>query len=120
MLLDLDRINLEMVRGDTFKLNLPLNCGTREYPKRYILGPNDAVFIGIMKPGQSFEHADIRCMLTHNDYVNNDLILTLNSSNTVNMYPGKYYMTVKFVSNGEVQTLVDQKQFFITGSDPCC
>lgn len=122
MLLDLDRITLEMVRGDTFKLPLPLNSGTRENPSKYTLSENDSLYIGIMKPGQSFEHAEVRCKLNNNctKDIDGNPLLYLKPKYTCNLFPGKYYLTVKLESGEDVYTLVDHKIFFITGSNPCC
>jgi hypothetical protein len=121
MILDLDRTTLEMVRGDTFILSLPLNEGTREHFVRHVLTNDEQMYIGIMKPNQSFEDAYIRCVLTstsEKDSLGN-CILRLHPEHTANMIPGKYYFTVKFVSKDYVQTLVDSKLFFVTGSNPC-
>ena len=120
MLLDIDKITLELVRGDTFILSLPLNCGTREEFIPYTLQPDDFLYIGIMQPWQSFEDANIRCMLNNESEkdAQGNLILKLSPEHTVNMYPGKYYMTIKFVKGTDVYTLVDSKLFFITGSNP--
>ena len=122
MLLDLNRVTLEMVRGDTFKLSLPLNSGTREYPTRYTMTKDDSLYIGIMKPDQSFEHAEIRCMITHTDATDDggNPVFRLKPSDTSHLFPGKYYMTVKLVSGEDVYTLVDRILFYITGSNPCC
>ena len=120
MILDLDRTVLEMVRGDTFVLPLELNCGAREAFVRHSLGIGEFLYIGIMKPNQSFEDAEIRCMLDCNsekDALGNS-ILRLCPSHTMNLFPGKYYLTIKFVRGQDVYTLVDDKLFFITGSNP--
>ena len=63
MILDIDKITLELVRGDTFELPLPINCGSREEFIPYFLSPDDFLYIGIMKPSQPFEHAEVRAML---------------------------------------------------------
>lgn len=122
MLLNIDKITLELVRGDTFELSLPLNTGTREEFIPYYLGGADCILIGIMKPGQSFEHAEVRAMIGNHgpkdDFGNPKLIL--NHEDTKQLYPGKYYMSIKFISGKKVETLVDHKIFFVTGSDPCC
>lgn len=122
MLLDINKITLEMVRGDTFTLPLRLNSGTREKFCQHVLSCDDKIYIGIMKPGQSFEHAEIRYMIDCNSPRDTfgDPVMQLDHEHTVGMKPGKYYMTIKFVSGNTVQTLVDNKLFFITGSDPCC
>lgn len=122
MLLDIDKITLEMVRGDTFALPLPLNMGTREEFIPYYLNCNDCLYIGIMKPGQPFEHAEIRCMIDCNgikDDFGNPLFYLM-PEDTERLMPGKYYLSIKYSSGKNVTTLVDHKMFFITGSNPCC
>lgn len=127
MILDFTPTTFEMVRGDTFTLPLKLNQGNRLYYEQYQLQGNDKLYIGIMKPGESFENATIRCALDKNSArnENGDTIFKLNSVDTENLYPGKYYISIKLVRNGSVNTLVNDKLFFITGSDPvnkvgCC
>jgi hypothetical protein len=120
MIIDLDKVTLEMVRGDTFSLPLELNEGSREYFKRYTLGDDEKLYIGIMKPNQSFENADIRCMLDNTcdkDSAGN-VIFKLSPDHTINMNPGKYYFTIKYSNGNDVYTLVDNKLFYITGSIP--
>lgn len=122
MILDIDRITLELVRGDTFELPLELNSGTRDNFVRYLLQPDDFLYVGIMKPGQAFEDAELRVCLNHwseTDSLGNP-ILTINSCDSVLLYPGKYYLSVKFKSKEKVTTLVDHKIFYVTGSNPCC
>ena len=121
MILDLDKTTLEMVRGDTFILSLPLNEGTREHFVRHLLTNDERMYIGIMKPNQSFEDAHIRCVLTNTSEKDSlgNCTLILHPEHTVSMIPGKYYFTVKFVSKNYIQTLVDSKLFFVTGSNPC-
>lgn len=122
MLLDIDKITLEVVRGDTFQLTLPLNAGTREEFVPYRLNSCDFLYIGIMKPGQSFEHAEIRCALNFHsaqDAFGNPVFI-LQSHETAQLTPGKYYISIKYKHESTVQTLVDNKIFFVTGSNPCC
>ena len=120
MILDLDRTTLEMVRGDTFILPLKLNSGTRENFTQHILSDDECVYIGIMKPDQAFENAQIRCMLNKDSDkdIEGNLVLKLSHEHTVDMNSGKYYMTIKFADKKDVHTLVDSKLFFITGSNP--
>ena len=73
-----------------------------------------------MKPNQSFEDAQIRCMLNKDSEKDSagNYIMKLSPEHTINIHPGKYYMTIKFVENEDVYTLIDSKLFFITGSNP--
>ena len=122
MILDIDKINLELVRGDTFKLPLPLNCGTREEFVPYFLQHNDFLYVGIMRPGQAFEDAEIRTALNYTsrtDAFGNPL-LYISAEASCLVEPGKYYLSIKFKSNDEVTTLVDHKIFYVLGSHHCC
>jgi len=122
MILDIDKVTLEVVRGDTFLLALPLNSGTREEFIPYHLAPCDFLYIGIMKPGQPFEHAELRCALNFRsatDSFGNPLLI-IPAQDTALLTPGKYYMSIKYKKDHNVQTLVDHKIFFVTGSNPCC
>ena len=122
MLIDINKSYLEVVRGDTFYMPLVLNSGTREYFEPYVLGNCDHLYIGIMKPGQPFEHATVRCALdchSPRDSFGNS-VFKLNHEDTKNLEPGKYYMTIKFVHNDDVTTLINQKLFYVTGSPPHC
>ena len=122
MILDIDKITLELVRGDTFELSLPLNSGTRENFIKYVLQPEDFLYIGIMKPGQPFEHAEVRlalnawCKTDANGYP----VFEISANDSALLDPGKYYMSIKFKSGALVKTLVDHKIFYITGSNHCC
>lgn len=122
MILDLDKITLELVRGDTFQLPLQLNCGTRENFVKYILQPDDFLYVGITKPGQPFEHAEIRTALnfrSKQDSFGNP-VLYIHAEDSALIEPGKYYLSIKFKSKGEVTTLVDHKIFYVLGSNHCC
>lgn len=122
MFLDISKPFLEVVRGDTFYLPIALNSGTREYFEPYLLDKDDALYIGIMRPGQPFEDAIIRCKLDQcspRDSFGNS-IFKLTHDDTKNLEPGKYYITIKFVSGEDVTTLTDQKLFYVTGSTTCC
>ena len=121
MILDLDGTTLEMVRGDTFILPLQLNEGTRENFAQHKLSDDEYLYIGIMKPNQSFENAQIRCMLNKDSEKDSfgNYIMKLSPEHTVNMEPGKYYLSIKLSNGDATYTLVDSKIFFITGSNTC-
>lgn len=122
MLLDIDKITLELVRGDTFQLALPLNSGSREEFIPYFLQPGDTLYVGIMKPGQAFECAEIRvalnCCSRTDDFGN--ALLHISSHDSAMIEPGKYYLSIKFKSKDVVTTLIDHKIFYVLGSTPCC
>jgi hypothetical protein len=122
MLLDISKSYLELVRGDTFCLPLCLNAGTREWFEPYVLGKEDAIYIGITKPGQPFEEATVRSKLdmhSRRDSFGNT-VFKLSHEETKHLEPGKYYITIKFVSGFDVTTLIDQKLFYVTGTPTCC
>lgn len=122
MLLDIDKITLELVRGDTFELSLPLNSGTREEFIPYFLQPDDFLYVGIMKPGQPFEHAEVRTCLNFrspSDSFGNSR-LVINAQDSALLEPGKYYISIKLKSKDIVTTLIDHKIFYVLGSNPCC
>lgn len=120
MILDFNATTFEMVRGDTFTLPLKLNSGTRMHYEQYKLQGNDVLYVGIMLPGQSFENSIIRCALDKNSPrdANGDTIFKLESSHTEKLFPGKYYISIKLLKDGEVKTLLNDTIFFITGSKP--
>lgn len=128
MILDFNATTFEMVRGDTFTLPLRLNAGTRMHYVPYQLQGNDVLYIGIMLPGQPFENSIIRCALNKYSAKDKDgnTVFKLTSSDTEDLFPGKYYISIKLVKDNEVTTLVNDKLFFITGSEPvkdtvrCC
>lgn len=123
MLLELNKITLELVRGDTFTLPLRLNSGTLEYPEHYKLTDGEYLYIGIMRPNQPFEEAMIRCGVNSATQENSDgdKVLVIGHDITSSIDPGKYYISIKYVdSEGFVETLVDHKILFVTGSPVPC
>jgi hypothetical protein len=122
MLLDISKPYLELVRGDTFRMPLYLNAGTRECFEPYTISNDDVIYIGITKPGQPFEVATVRCKLDiHSEFdASGNLLFVLSHDETKNLEPGKYYITIKFVSDSIVTTLVDQKLLYVTGTPTCC
>lgn len=118
MILDTSKITFEVVRGDTLCLPLKLNSSTRESPEEYRLQGNDKLYVGITFPGQAFEDATIRVTLDRNSPRDNfgNTLLQLSSEATQCLEPGKYYISIKFVSGRNVNTLLDQKLFFVTGT----
>jgi hypothetical protein len=108
-------------RGDSFRMPLVLNVGTKLDPKRFELTENCYVYIGVMEPNQPFENALIRKTLTYKD-VNSkgDLIVKFSPQDTQCVLPGKYYYQVKLQvlnpddpDDYEVHTIIDKTQFFV-------
>lgn len=86
-------------RGDTFTVPLFINKGTKQDPVRlYVQNhPNAEVFLGVMEPNQSFEHAIIKKRFTPSSDVNQfgDLVLSFKDTDTINLLPGLYYYCIK-------------------------
>lgn len=104
-------------RGDSFKFKLPVVLGENVFESHsYIMGDNDAVYVGIMEPNQPFEAAILRKKLTkENQDAEGFLNIEFHPNDTVCLLPGKYYQQIKLaLSNGDVFTIFDKTQFFIT------
>ena len=109
---------IEVVRGDSFSVPLFINKGTDLVPMRYILGENDKILFGVMEPNMSFENALIRKVFTREDFnENDDVEITFNAYDTINVTPGKYYYEVKLVvgdeADGIVNTVIPKREFYI-------
>lgn len=112
-------------RGDTFRLPITINCGTKLEPEIYELKQNDTLYIAILEPGQSFENAIIRQTLTmkNADEETGCITFILKSSDTEYMLTGKYFITIKLEQeDGTVTTVLPMKEFWLTGTskDLCC
>lgn len=112
--------NIEIVRGDSFVLSLFINKGTEINPEPYSLGPNDRVYFALLEPGQTFEEAIVKKVITDKDsYPDGVLDIAFESIDTCNLEPGKYYYQIKGafkdIEFGKtiVNTIVDKKLFNI-------
>jgi hypothetical protein len=82
-------------RGDTYEFDLTINDETST-DGRYRLKENDALYLGIMDPGQPFEIALIRKKVTVEDTdTMGNINLVLNPEDTLDLLPGKYFYSVK-------------------------
>ena len=109
---------ITLYAGDSFAAPLFLNAGTRLYPMRYVLEEGDKVYVGIMEPGQPFEHALIRKVLTKDDLnAYGDPELTLRPEDTEMVMPGLYYYEAKLVVTKDgketIQTVIPKKKLYI-------
>lgn len=123
MILELDKITLELVRGDTFYLPLRLNSGSLEAPVHYQLQSGEYLYIGIMRYNEPFEEAMVRGGVNYTTQENSsgDKIFKIDSDVTATLEPGKYYISIKYVDKeGNVETLIDHKLFYILGSPVPC
>ncbi len=104
--------------GDSFVAPLFLNAGNIVFPMRYTLEEGDKVYVGIMAPGQPFEHALIRKVLTIDDLnAYGDPELKLSPEDTEKVMPGLYYYEAKLVmvKDGKetIQTVIPKKKVYI-------
>ena len=105
--------------GDSFVAPLFLNAGDLINPVRYTLEDGDRLYVGIMEPGQPFERALIRKMLTKDDLnAWGDPELKLSPEDTERVMPGLYYYEAKLVTadeegNETVQTVVPKRKVYV-------
>ncbi len=81
-----------MNRGDTYEFTLNISDGAEDYA----LQGADTVYFGIMDPGQPFETALVRKRFTAEDVdAAGILTIRLDPEDTLDLYPGKYFYSVK-------------------------
>lgn len=96
-------------RGDTCKINLGAAVPIDYYD--YVLKENDALYFGLMDPGQFFEEALIRKKFTAEDISSiGEAIIELSSEETVDLIPGKYFYAIKLLLDHKVVTQENIKQ----------
>ena len=82
-------------RGDTYEFDLTINDDTSA-DGRYHLQGDDALYLGIMDPGQPFETALVRKKIAVEDTdAMGNINLVLNPEDTLDLLPGKYFYAVK-------------------------
>lgn len=87
-----------MHRGDSFKIPLVINQGTKEDVIKFYISqhPSAEVYFGLMEPNQRFEEALIKKHLKKEDLNSQgDLMLKFNPEDTENLIPSKYYYALK-------------------------
>lgn len=105
--------------GDSFVAPLFLNAGDIITPIRYILQGDDKLYVGIMEPGQPFECALIRKMLTVDDLnEDGDPELKLSPEDTERVMPGLYFYEAKLVYTREdgkefIETVIPKKKVYV-------
>lgn len=83
-------------RGDSFDFDLTINLGGALDTERYILTGSDAIYFGIMDPGQPFEWALVRKKYTVSDTdAMGNLTISIKPEDTLDLMPGRYYYAVK-------------------------
>ena len=88
---------ISMIRGDTFRFDVTISddsspCGV------YILSNQDVLYFGLMEPNKNFEDAIlVKEFPAGSTPINEDgsITITLDSEDTWNLYPGKYFYTIK-------------------------
>ena len=86
---------IRMTRGDTENISL---AKLLDITADVIKNANefDTFYMGIMEPGQLFEDAILKKIVRYSDIVrDNAIIFHLDSRDTENLRPGKYYYTIK-------------------------
>lgn len=87
-------------RGDSFDFDLTINLGGALDTERYILTGSDAIYFGIMDPGQPFEWALVRKKYTVSDTdAMGNLTISIKPEDTLDLMPGRYYYAVKLHMN---------------------
>lgn len=114
---------LRIDRGDTFSFFYPINIGTELYPTYYELTENDKLYFAVMEPGQAFENALIKKVYTNDDLKDNGVKIKFKSTDTLYLFPGQYYYTIKLRTNigtdvENIITLVSDRICWIQGNIP--
>ena len=87
-----------MNRGDSFKVPLVINQGTKEDIVRFYIShhPSAEVYFGLMEPNQRFEDALLKKHLDKKDLnFQGDLMLGFRPEDTEYLLPAKYYYALK-------------------------
>ena len=88
---------IEINRGDdaSFAFRVPF-WGAGVDDEQYVLKEGDTLYVGIMEPNSSFEHALVRKAYTSADNdENGDVTISLASNDTICLLPGTYYIQAK-------------------------
>lgn len=110
---------INMFRGDSLDIPLDIRNGSAMNYEQYNLTDNDTIYFGLMEPNQKFEDAILKKVLTASDIdENNNLIIKLKPTDTVDLLPGKYYYSIKMKHNNsendyDVYTIVKETEFWI-------
>lgn len=111
---------IRMCRGDDVKVALFIDCGDDDYASRqYILNDTDTVYFAVLELQRPFEQAILcKSYTSHSEKDDNgNLYITLDSSDTLNLLPGKYHYTIKMssIEDGKnlVTTIVPERELYI-------
>ncbi len=95
-------------RGDSFEIPIFINKGDKFDIHRYVMGPYDTLYVGIMEPNSPWEFSLIKKVYTFKDLnTHGDVVFKLDPIDTEYVMPGKYYLEAKIVlGNGKVYTIL--------------
>lgn len=86
-------------RGDSYDFDLTIADETAIDGRYHLIG-DDAVYFGLMDPGQRFEDALVRKKYTVEDTdTMGNLVIAIEPEDTLDLYPGKYFYAVKLHLN---------------------
>jgi hypothetical protein len=92
-------------RGDSYDFDLTINLGDST-TERYILQGDDVVYFGVMDPGQPFEEALVKKRFTVQDLdAAGNLNISILPEDTIDLFPGKYYYSIKLKMDHLDETL---------------
>lgn len=106
---------IQMYRGDNRNIDVAISGTTAEDR----LEAGDDIFLGIMEVHQDFEDAIIRKKLTYSEYstslgAEGVVHFELKPEDTLNLYDGVYYYSVKLrTKQGKVVTLIQKTKLVI-------
>lgn len=117
---------IRIMRGDSFRMPLPINMGTTMDPIYKQLGQNEFLYFGVMEPNQAFEDAVLKKKYDKDSEKDEDgnTLLILNPEDTLDLLVGTYYYSLKLVrkdSNNKVEyvkTLISPTQLWLLGNNP--
>lgn len=114
---------INLIRGDSFEMSLPINLGTKLSPEYYTLKEGDNLYFGLMEPNQPFENAIVKKKYDNNSKKDedNNILLTLNPEDTEYLSVGKYYYMVKLrqkisEEKYKVTTIINPTLFWLEGT----
>ena len=97
---------ISMTRGDNVEFPIILNCGTDLCPLQYTLKEHDKIYFAIEEPNQPFENAIVKKVLSRQNSLfdkDGNVLVRLNSNDTVALMPGLYYYEAKLRKYSENQ-----------------
>ena len=106
-------------RGDSISCPLFLNAGTDVCLVRRVIKDGEYVYFAIERPNQIFENAEVCKKFDKNNLnKNGDIVIEIDSEDTINLCPGTYYYEIKAKllddeNNYIINTVVEKTKFII-------